>query len=590
MSYLMLIQCMKSKRNSLLILSVLFCSVFLPVSVQTTDINTFVEDGDTINLSLLNYNILASPGAIVDQFIDIAPSSIIAVNVTNIPSDGGFLLLQTHAYQYEIVLSYNKVLTPHTYVNGSNIGLIREIKGQLPAQFFVHNTNPVRNITIMVAAQAYADEAPIPGGCNMEFSVEIAPYLRITETEAVIIVDGQPPGVSTLPSSCEFSPPSEVLMYHMYLPEMDFSRETYFRALRAMMTVQGIKDHGLVIEPSLIGSSLRRTYNAYRGTGTVYGAIATSGFSGSAYVPAITYGCSGEIAIDSCEVLHTVFSKVLCATAFFLGIFQCFFGHRFFRTGLFLAGFLSGGIVTYIILTLQNSLSTPVLETVSVILGMLFGIVWLLLWRCCGVPLISILLPSMTFGFLIASTSMYATLADIPVLRSDTNFWAAFVCIMLLVVLVVLLCPPLMSKSNIISCAVLGAYATIIPIDYYIGSNLKYVLVNTIRRATVSGYNAAVINPPFQFRDIILVAVWISLTVLGSCAQIWQQKGKPPFPPPPYRSRYGRLIDRTLSSQTPLMIDARIPYGTVPETPASAEQRFTFLPKMPRISLPIGKL
>ncbi|XP_049937864.1 transmembrane 7 superfamily member 3-like isoform X2 [Schistocerca serialis cubense] len=475
MSYLMLIQCMKSKRISLLILSVLFCLVFLPVSVQTTDINTFVE-------------------------------------------------------------------------------------------------------------------APIPGGCNMEFSVEIAPYLRITETEAVIIVDSQPPGVSTLPSSCEFSPPSEVLMYHMYLPEMDFSRETYFRALRAMMTVQGIKDHGLLIEPSLIGSSLRRTYNAYRGTGTVYGAIATSGFSGSAYVPAITYGCSGEIAIDSCEVLHTVFSKVLCATAFFLGIFQCFFGHRFFRTGLFLAGFLSGGIVTYIILTLQKSLSTPVLETVSVILGMLFGIVWLLLWRCCGVPLISILLPSMTFGFLIASTSMYATLADIPVLRSDTNFWAAFVCIMLLVVLVVLLCPPLMSKSNIISCAVLGAYATIIPIDYYIGSNLKYVLVNTIRRATVSGYNAAVINPPFQFRDVILVAVWISLTVLGSCAQIWQQKGKPPFPPPPYRSRYGRLIDRTLSSQTPLMIDARIPYGTVPETPASAEQRFTFLPKMPRISLPIGKL
>lgn len=590
MSCLMLIQCAKSEHSSLFILLIVLTSLFSPVRCQTTDTSTFVKDGDTINLSFLNSNVITSPGAVVLDFLHIAPSSTIAINAINIPPDGGFVLLQTHSYQCEIVLSYNKILTPHTYVNGSNIGLVQQVNGKTQLQFFVHNTDLMKNISVMVAAQAYGDEAPIPGSCNMEFSVEIAPYLRITEKEAVIIVDSQPPGISTQPSSCEFSPPSEVLMYHMYLPEMDFSRETYFRALRAMMTVQDIKDHGVLIEPSLIGSSLRRTYNAYRGTGTVYGAIATSGFSGSAYVPAITYGCNGERAIDSCEVLTTVFSKVLCAIAFFLGIFHCFFGHKFFRTGLFLAGFLSGGIVTYIILVLKDTLSTPVLETVSVICGILFGIIWLLYWNCCGFPLITILLPSMTFGFLVASTAMYATVADIPVLESDPNYWAAFVGIMLLVVLIVLLSSSLMSKSHIISCAVLGAYATIIPIDYYIGSNLKYVLVNTIRRATVNGYNVAVISPPFQFRDIILVAVWISLAILGSCAQIWQQKGKPPFPPPPHRSRYRRLIDRTLSSQTPLLIDARIPYGSVPEAPTSAEQRFTFLPKMPRISLPVGKV
>lgn len=44
----------------------------------------------------------------------------------------------------------------------------------------------------------------------------------------------------------------------------------------------------------------------------------------------------------------------------------------------------------------------------------------------------------------------------------------------------------------------LGSYAVIIPIDHYIGSNLKYIVLNVVRRATIRNYGKAVLDPPFQ--------------------------------------------------------------------------------------------
>lgn len=53
-------------------------------------------------------------------------------------------------------------------------------------------------------------------------------------------------------------------------------------------------------------------------------------------------------------------------------------------------------------------------------------------------------------------------------------------------------------QGNLISCGVIGSYAVIIPIDHYIGSSLKYIAINVIRRATVKNFGRAVLDPPFQ--------------------------------------------------------------------------------------------
>lgn len=55
-------------------------------------------------------------------------------------------------------------------------------------------------------------------------------------------------------------------------------------------------------------------------------------------------------------------------------------------------------------------------------------------------------------------------------------------------------------RANILCCGVLGAFAVIVAVDHYIGSNLKYILLNTVRRATKKEFKSAEIDPPFQMR------------------------------------------------------------------------------------------
>jgi hypothetical protein len=59
-------------------------------------------------------------------------------------------------------------------------------------------------------------------------------------------------------------------------------------------------------------------------------------------------------------------------------------------------------------------------------------------------------------------------------------------------------------QSNIIACSVLGAYTIISPIDHYIGSNLKYIVINNVRRAVNPNFKAAIVDPPFQTRGFYL--------------------------------------------------------------------------------------
>lgn len=79
----------------------------------------------------------------------------------------------------------------------------------------------------------------------------------------------------------------------------------------------------------------------------------------------------------------------------------------------------------------------------------------------------------------------------------DFNFWTPFVLIMLLTALAVV---SVTYAANILCCAILGAYATVLSIDYYLGSNLKFIIINTIRRAVVPNFNKATLSPPFQLK------------------------------------------------------------------------------------------
>ncbi|KAJ8868475.1 hypothetical protein PR048_030003 [Dryococelus australis] len=200
---------------------------------------------------------------------------------------------------------------------------------------------------------------------------------------------------------------------------------------------------------------------------------------------------------------------------------------------------------------------------VSLVLGAILGAVWLFVWCFCGSPVLSVLLATLTLGFIFTATMFYAGIADYNFLQSDLNFWILFSSLMLIMSLLLI---PSNMKANIVSCAVLGAYAFVIPVDHYIGSNLKYIIVNMIRRATVQDFKKAFINPVFQFKDLILTFTWIGLALTGVIVQCCQQRNRSPFPPPPFlkrRQRYRRsempIITPRHTESSPLLTGEDIP-------------------------------
>jgi len=87
--------------------------------------------------------------------------------------------------------------------------------------------------------------APIPGGCNMEFDIEIAPFQKLHVKNETITVDIQP--ASALAANGYSIPCNKTLehkMYRLYLPSQDFTPETYFKAITSMLTVQNIIQSG----------------------------------------------------------------------------------------------------------------------------------------------------------------------------------------------------------------------------------------------------------------------------------------------------------------------------------------------------------
>ncbi|KAG8035296.1 hypothetical protein G9C98_006742 [Cotesia typhae] len=333
----------------------------------------------------------------------------------------------------------------------------------------------------------------------MEFDIEVSPYQRLILTNSTIIIDSQPasvPLINGLKLPCEKNLVTYET-YRLYTDESDFNNETYFSTIIKMLTVDDIIQNAVKISISAGKSPMRKVYSSYPGTGSAYVMIATFGNHSSAYVPIFSYGCTPFSTEISCDYLKSAMSKVLCASVLFFGIFLTLTTRRRYEVELFLHGCFSGGIIGYIILH-DNQVKTE-------------------------------------YGQL--------------VLVNDTTFWIIYSTIVIAVTLLLCIFSP---NSNIICCAFIGAFAIILPIDYWIGSSLKYIIINTVRRITVYGFNVAIIHPPFQSKDIWLSVFWILLALQSIHLQRKRlQGGSPLFP---------RRVDYNL-------IDSESSYPIISEEP-----------------------
>ncbi|XP_028160981.1 transmembrane 7 superfamily member 3-like [Ostrinia furnacalis] len=470
-------------------------------------------------------------------FFNITRSSSVKVNFNNIDKNVSFVIFQVHSHLYDITV-YNNTYVKGSYVSGTNVGLYSSVKPKMDT-FYVYNQNKDVDLKVLVTLLGYRYQDPIPGGCNMEFPIPVSPFLTTKLNKDYVVVDTAPARYYS-DDKCLNVVKVKVEFYMMYLPTGNYDADTYFEGIMKMMTYDNIRENANWIPLSSIAWRMRRMLSLYPGTGAVYVAVAQNSDNPnyySVYVPTATYGC--QPVDDGCELIDDVLSRFICAMLLFVGIFVCYFGHRFFKTEMFLMGMLGGFVLTYIVISTQVTLDTFALLMASIISGIFFGAFWLTFWWYYGIPVIAVSLPALNLGFLL-SAIVYSQIPGpgyLPVLQDDSNFWVLFIIIMSVASLILV---SLAFVSNFVCCAILGAYAIVYPIDFYLGSNIKYIIINTIRRATVPKFNLAMLNTPFQWRDGIVVALWIGLAVSGFLFQAHQNRGRPPFPPPPRSVRQER--------------------------------------------------
>ncbi|KAL4713402.1 hypothetical protein ACJJTC_010387 [Scirpophaga incertulas] len=510
------------------------------------------------------------------EFVHINASSTIQFNIVN-DVNVSFIVFQVHSHVYNVTL-YNNTNIEGSSVSGKNVGLYSSVRPKLDT-FFLLNPNII-DLKLFVSVQGYGNKDPIPGGCNMEFPTPISPFMRTTFLKDYIFVDAAAPRYYT-DMHCQNIDNVVVDFYIMYLPEHNFDSETYFDGIQKMMTLEKIIENGDRIPKTAF--PMRRMLSAYPGTGAIYVAVAKDVQNPnyySIYVPNHHYACMPfDDGDDSCEIIQDVISKLICASLIFLGLFTCYIGHRFFKTEMFLFGVLSGVVVSYILISIMSDLDRPALLLAATSSGVLVGILWLIFWWYYGLPIIAVSLPALNLGFLIASIVYSKLPGDVVMLQVDYNFWTLFVLIMTLT------CVFLVSMAfvtNVLCCAVLGAYAVVYALDFYVGSNLKYIIINIVRRATVPKFGMAVLMVPFEWKDALMIALWVGLAISGFLWQHFHNRGRPPFPPPPrggcinlpyYGTLSSRLRDEVESAPSDSVQTQRISYNE--NTPLLADSTNT---------------
>lgn len=488
----------------------LSCCSFLQVSSAsqiTIDLSNLSPNNNTLNnyYNLTDYNT--------------------QVNVENINGSIGFYIFQVHSYFTPLTLSNTSDFDLNTTVNGSNIGLVQfpTINGK--QNFFISKYVNFAN-TVLIAVTVYDKKDPIPGGCNQVFNTDIAAYLNIINSNEMITVQSQPSSVSRY--ACERKT-AQIHMYHMFLLEKDLNKEEYFSNLNRMLTVQDIKKHGRRVSDIDGVLKYRRFFSNYLGTGEVFAIIASDGNYSSAYIPAISYGFNIDYkllenttisnpGIDSNEMKYFI-----CPLLFFFGMFLLFFGQRFFKATILLVGIFFGYVLVLMILRSDTSMSFTVSSLISIATALVIGSLWLFIWWKCGVPILSVFLTYFSAGFLISSIVFYPGIE----MYNDATYYAVFIsiamgCSIILAVFTL--------EGHIFATTLVGSYMLIIALNYYVGANLQYILLNSVRRITLKDFKYAVTSPPFQSKDIYLIAIWLIMKSIGYLIQYKMQKGKAPFP------------------------------------------------------------
>ncbi|XP_072255057.1 transmembrane 7 superfamily member 3, partial [Pyxicephalus adspersus] len=389
----------------------------------------------------------------------------------------------------------------------------------------------------------YSFPDPIPGACNLEFDLDIDPnvYLQYNLYETIIKFAPANLGHArdATPGECDTQTGQSTrwrLQYEIYqyfLPENNLSESTLIAHLQRMSTVSQVTDNGIKLATLTSNDRTIMAFSSIPGQGIIYNVIVRDPLlnTSAAYVPVHTYACNFTETMDNCYTLGKVSTKIFFTIFAILGLFVCFLGHRFLKTGFFFHGFIIFGFLMFVLLTRVTPLEYSDRLSLTTLIGIIGGLLLAGYWWRFGFVYICMLLVGLVLGFLLSSIVFFTPIGDFSTFRSDTVFWLTFTCIALLVLMCLLPFPRIL---NILSCSIVGSYTVVLAIDSYLYTSLSYITLNVLKRALNKDFSTAYTSVPFQTNDFIIMAVWALLALSGAVTQFYRECGRPLFPTTPY--------------------------------------------------------
>ncbi|KAF0876146.1 TM7S3 protein, partial [Crocuta crocuta] len=462
----------------------------------------------------------------------------------HISSNVSFLIFQVHSQYQNTTISFSKTLLPSTSGTGTDKGLVfilRPEQSMCTLYLQTLDAKPVQNMAIPLS---YSERDPLPGGCNLEFDLDIDPniYLEYNFFETTIKFAPANLGYArgADPPPCDIGTGRESrwrLLYDVYqyfLPENDLTEDGLLKHLQRMAEVPQVEANAVKVVTLTANDKTTVSFSSLQGQGVIYNVVVRDPFlnTSAAYVPAHTYACSFEAVEGNCSSLGEVSTKVFFTLFALLGLFICFFGHRFWKTELFFIGFIFMGVFFYILITRLTLIKYDVRLILTAVAGSAGGIFLVAAWWRFGILLLCMLCVGLVLGFLVSSVMFFALLGNLKIFHDDGVFWVTFSCIAVLIPVVFMGCLRIL---NILTCGLVGSYSVVLAFDSYLYTSLSHIALNVLKRALNMDFHIAFTKAPFQTNDFIILAVWGMLAVSGITLQIRRERGRPFFPPHPYK-------------------------------------------------------
>ncbi|NXY87415.1 TM7S3 protein, partial [Alcedo cyanopectus] len=463
--------------------------------------------------------------------------------IRNIASNVTVIIFQVHAQHSDVVISFEKNLSMNSSGTGVDKGLVSILRPQQTVCTWYLWSLEAGQVLSTAISIPYMEKDPIPGGCNLEFDLEVDPNIYLEYTLVDVHIKFAPANLGYIrgaePPSCDSGTGQSSRwrlrydVYQYFLPESDLSQRALLSHLHKMAEVQSIRANGVKMLTLTTDDKTNVYFSSLPGQGVIYNVIVWDPLwnTSAAYIPVHTYACSFADLVDNCSSLSKLSTKIFFTALAVLGLFICFFGHRFWKTDLFFMGFIFTAFFFFVFITRVTDLSYDVCLVVTAAAGSIGGLFLVASWWRFGSVLLCMYIIGLVLGFLFSSVIFFTPLGDYRVFRDDVVFWVTFSSVALMIPVVFVGCPRIL---NILASGVVGSYAVILAVACYVYTSLAYITLDLLRRILNDYFSRAYTSVPFQTNDFILLSVWSMLALGGVSVQLRRERSALPFPPQPY--------------------------------------------------------